>query len=170
MPPDPQDKLTIVAQTLLDTVVLILNTTSSLAPASQFLTPSQPAFDCEFVAVQVARLNEEVTSPLTPVMATGNRNRFGNVILANYIMYVVRCAPEMDDSGNAPSDADKTNSAYQTQRDGWVIWNGIRSYQDDIFDDCIGVHFDGGVPIQEAGGFVGWAFSIRAAIEGYEFV
>lgn len=167
MPPDPQDRLTLVAQTLLDTVVTILETTSSGAPESRFLTSSQPAIDCEFVAVQVARLNEEVTSPLTPVMATGNRNRFGNVILANYIMYVVRCAPEMDNSGNPPSDEDKTNSAYEVQRDGWVIWNGIRYYQDDIFDDCIGVHFDGGLPIPESGGYVGWAFSIRAAIEGY---
>lgn len=166
MPPDPQDALTIKAQALLDTVVTILNTTPSLAPESQYLTPSQPAFDCEFVAVQVSRLAEEFTSPLTPVMATGNRNRLGNVILASYIVYVVRCAPVMQGM-NAPTDAAKTASAHEVQRDGWVIWNGIREAQDELFDDCIGVHFDGGMPIQEMGAFVGWAFQIRAMIEGY---
>lgn len=166
MPPDPQDALTTTAQALLDTTVAILNTTPSLAPESQYLTPSQPAFDCEFVAVQVSRLAEEATSPLTPVMATGNRNRLGNVILATYIIYVVRCAPVMD-GFNPPTDAAKTASAAQTQRDGWVIWNAIRDQQDTLFDDCIGVHFDGGLPIQEQGAFVGWAFQIRAMIEGY---
>lgn len=166
MPPTSIDQLTITAQALLDTVVTILNTTPSLAPDSQFLTPSKPAFDCEFVAVQVARLAEAPTSPLTPNLAVGNRNRFGNVIQATYIIYVVRCAPEMEGS-RPPSDAAKTASAGVVERDGWALWNGIRDQQDELFDDCIGVMFDGGVPIQEEGAFVGWAFQIRASIEGY---
>jgi hypothetical protein len=166
MPTTSLAELTIVAQAVLDTTVTILNTTPALAPDSQFLTPSRPAFDCEFVAVQVARLGEETTSPLTTAMVVGNRDRFGNVILATYVIYVVRCAPEMQGS-NPPTDAAKTASATTIQEDGWAIWNGWRDQQDFVFDDCIGVHFDGGVPIQEEGGFIGWQFQLRAMIEGY---
>lgn len=166
MAPTSIDQLTILANAVLDTTVTILNTTAAMAPESQFLTPSRPAFDCEFVAVQVARLAEAATSPLTPALAPGNRNRLGNVILASYIIYVVRCAPEMN--GNfAPTDAAKTISAAIVQQDGWALWNGWRDQQDEIFDDCAGVYFDGGVPIQEEGGFVGWTFQFRAMIEGY---
>jgi hypothetical protein len=166
MPPTSIHQLTIVAQAILDSTVTILNTTTAMAPNSQFLSPSRPAFDCEFVAVQVSRLAEETTSPLTTALVLGNRNRLGNVILATYIIYVVRCAPEMQGS-NAPTDAAKTASATTVQEDGWALWNGWRAEQDVIFDDCIGVHFDGGVPIQEGGGYVGWSFQIRAMIEGY---
>jgi hypothetical protein len=166
MAPTSIDQLTVTAQALLDTVVAILETTPSGAPASQFLTPAEPAFDCEFVAVQAARLGEAPTSPQTPPMAPGNRNRMGNVIYASYIMYVVRCAPQMQ-GNNAPTDAAKTASAGVVQRDGWALWNGIRDAQDMLFDDCLGVLFDGGVPIPEQGGMVGWAFQIRATIEGY---
>lgn len=166
MPPTTLSQLTTVAQAILDTAVTILNTTAAMAPDSQFLSPSAPAFDCEFVAVQVTRLSEENTSPLTPSMATGNRNRFGNVILASYVVYVVRCAPEMQ-GANPPTDAAKTASATTVQEDGWALWNGFREEQDLLFDDCIGVHFEGGVPIQEQGAYVGWIFAFRAAIEGY---
>jgi len=166
MPPDPLDRLTDYAQSLLDAVVIILGTTDAGAPASQFLTPAAPAFDCEFVAVQVALLSEESTSPLSPLMATGNRNRFGNIILVSYDVYVVRCGPEII-GGQPPSDAAKTASAALVQQDGWALWNGLREVQDTLFDDCIGAYFDGGAPIEESGGFIGWAFSMRAAIEGY---
>ena len=167
MAPTTLAQLTIVAQAVLDTTVTLLNTTPALAPTSQFLTPSRPAFDCEFVAVQVGRLGEETTLPLSSVMVTGNRNRFGNVILATYVIYVIRCAPEMQ-GANPPTDAAKTASAMTVQEDGWVIWNGWREEQEFVFDNCIGVHFDGGTPIQEEGGFVGWQFQMRAMIEGYE--
>ena len=143
----------------------ILDTTTARAPASQFLSPTRPAFDCEFVAVQVARLAEDTTSPLS-LTATKKRNHFGNIILATFLIYVVRCAPMMV-GANPPTDAAKTASATTVQEDAWAIWNGIRDQQDELFDDCLGVYFDGGTPIQESGGYVGWLFQIRASIEGY---
>lgn len=166
MPETSLAQLTTVSQAILDTTVIILNTTPAMAPDSQFLTPSRPAFDCEFVAVQVSRLAEETTLPLSSVPITGNRNRFGNIILATFIIYVVRCAPQMYGE-NAPTDAAKTASATTVQEDGWAIWNGWREEQGIVFDNCQGVHFDGGLPIQEEGGFVGWTFQLRAMIEGY---
>lgn len=166
MAPTSPDQLTIVAQAILDTVVTILNTTDAGAPASQFLTGTRPAFDCEFVAVQAARLGEESTSPLSPIMVTGRRDDFGNVILTTWIIYVVRCAPNMIGT-KAPTDAAKTAGASIVQHDAWVLWNAIRADQDDLFDGCIGAHFDGGVPIQEEGGYMGWSMQLRAMIEGY---
>lgn len=165
MAPTTIDQLNLVATDLLNAVVTILNTTDALAPNSQFLTPARPAFDCEFVAVQVSRLAEDTTAPLN-VTATKKRNVFGNIIIATFVIYVVRCAPMMVGS-SPPTDAAKTASAATVHQDGWSLWNGIRDQQDDLFDACLGVYFDGGVPIPEAGGYVGWQFQIRASIEGY---
>lgn len=162
---NPLERLTILAQAVLDATVTILNTTASLAPASQFLTPARPAFDCEFVAVWVSRLSEDSTSPLN-ITSTKKRNIFGNIILATFVIYVVRCAPPP--VGNMPpTDAAKTLSAAIVEQDGWALWNGIRDQQDELFDNCLGVYFDGGIPIEERGGFVGWQFQFRASIEGY---
>lgn len=162
---NPLERLTVLAQAVLDACVTILNTTTALAPTSQFLTPARPAFDCEFVAVWVSRLSEDNTSPLN-ITSTKRRNHFGNVILATFVIYVVRCAPMIQGS-SPPTDAAKTASAATVQEDGWALWNGIRDVQDTLFDDCLGVYFDGGVPIEERGGYVGWQFTFRASIEGY---
>jgi hypothetical protein len=158
--------LSFIAQNLLDTSAIILDTTPALAPTSQFLSPSRPAIDCEFLAVQITRLAEDTTSPLG-LTDMKRRNHFGNIILATFVIYVARCAPEMV-GANPPTDAAKTASALTVQEDGWALWNGIREYQDSLFDGCLGVYFDGGIPIQEEGGFMGWQFQIRASVEGYD--
>jgi len=165
MAPTSIDQLGDVAQSLLDEAVTILGTTDAGVPASQFLSPARPAFDCEFVAVQTSFLQEDFTSPLA-TLETKKRNKFGNIILATFQIYVVRCAPEIQ-GGNPPSDLAKTNSALMVMQDGWALWNGLRAAQDDLFDPCLGVYFDNGIPIPESGGFLGWIFSIRATIEGY---
>jgi hypothetical protein len=161
---EPQERLTLTAQALLDACVLILDTTAARAPVSQFLTSWRPAFDCEFVAVQIPRIGEDNTSPLQ-VLETKKRNRFGNLIVATFVIYVVRCGPVLN--GGIPTDAAKTTNAGIVLQDGWVLWNGMRDQQDEIFDDCLGVYFDGGVPLPESGNYVGWQFQIRANIEGY---
>lgn len=165
MAPTSIDQLGIVAQVVLDEAVLILDTTTAMAPASQFLTAARPAFDCEFVAVQTAFLQDDATSPLA-ILDTKKRNKFGEIILATFTIYVVRCAP-MPLSGNPPTDAAKTANTLGILQDGWALWNGFRAAQDDIFDGCLGVYFDSGIPIAESGGFVGWMFTIRVSIEGY---
>jgi len=150
---------------LLDASVAILDTTPEGAPHSQFLASGRPAFDCEFVAVQVVRVAEDATSPLS-VLETKRRNHFGNIIVVTFVIYVVRCGPSIK-QGLPPTDQAKSENAAIVFRDGWVLWNGIRDIQDDLFDGCLGVYFDGGLPIDEQGGYVGWVFQIRASIEGY---
>ena len=166
----PIERLTVTAQALLDACVTILGTTKGGIPESQFLTSGRPAFDCEFVAVQVALLREDTTQPLS-ILETKKRNRFGNIILATFVIYVVRCGPTPKPGQRTspiPSDEDKTENAALVYEDGWALWNGIRDVQDDLFDACLGVYFDGGTPIAEQGGFVGWQFQIRASIDGYD--
>jgi hypothetical protein len=165
MPPTTLQQLTTVAQAVLDEAVAILDTTVAEAPESQFLTATRPAIDCEFVAVQVSRITEDTTSPLG-ITETKKRNAFGNIILATFVIWVVRCGPDIS-GGLPPSDAGKTANATIVQEDAWALWNGFRDAQDVLFDGCLGVYFDGGTPVQESGGFVGWTFQIRASIEGY---
>jgi hypothetical protein len=165
MAPTSINQLGVVAQVVLDTAVTILNTTDLGAPESQFLTPSRPSFDCEFVAVQTTYLTDDTTSPMG--LDSKKRNKFGNLPMLTFLVYVVRCAPEIV-GAKLPSDAAKTQSALDVMQDGWALWNGFRAVQDDIFDGCLGIYFDFGLPIQEQGGYVGWQFEIRASIEGYE--
>lgn len=166
MPPTTIAELGSVTQALLDEVVDILGTTTLGPPPNQFLSPATPAIDCEFVAVETTYLQEDFTSPLA-ILETKKRNVFGNVIIATWVIWVVRCAPQME-GHNAPTDAAKTEAALVVMEDGWALWNGLRAAQDTLFDNCLGVYFDQGTPLREQGGYMGWTFQIRASIEGYE--
>lgn len=166
MAPTTIAQLGLVAQTLLDQTVLILETTSGGVPGSQYLAVAQPAFDCEFVAVQTQFLQDDVTSPLA-ALDTKKRNKFGELITATFTIYVVRCAPQLQRDGGPPSDTAKTENSLMILEDGWALWNGFRAIQDDVFDGCLGAYFDSGVPVSESGGFIGWVFTMRANIEGY---
>lgn len=165
MPPDPTDRLSDYTQALLDAAVIILDTTPALAPQSQFICSSMPAIDCEFVAVQAAAVREDATSPMG--IEAKRRVDFGNLILVSYYVYIVRCAP-MPSRQGPPTDAEKSANTLTVLKDIWVLWNGIRDMQKDLFDGCLGVYFDGALPIAEEGGFLGWRFGISATIPGYE--
>lgn len=156
--------LGVLSQAVLDAVVGILESTSAGAPASQFVTVARPAFDCEFVAVQLSRLADDATTP--GGLGAKRRNVFGNIPLPTLDIFVVRCTTQVT-NGMHPTDAAKTETALMVQEDAWALWNGLRAVQDEIFDGCTGVYFDYGIPIAERGGYVGWTMSIRSPIEGY---
>lgn len=161
--------LTDEADALLAVCEAALATTDAGVPDRVFLSPSPPIWDCcPFLNVYVAGLREETTSPISPIAETALRGKFGNVILATYVITAVRCAPVPAGLNGLPSVADIQASAIEVEQDGWALWNGIRHAHADgvIFDRCIGVHFDGGSPIAEQGGCVGWQFQIRASIPG----
>lgn len=165
--PDPTDRIVEQATALLDEVVAILNAeTAEGAPKSQFLCTARPPIDCEFVAVQLPRISEDTTSPLG-VTGTKRRDDFGNIILITYVVWVIRCAPMPTRTG-APTDAEKSRISGNTMKDGWVIWNGIRVAQDELFDACLGVYFDGWNSFPEQGGFQGGTFQIRVSLAGYD--
>jgi hypothetical protein len=119
MPSTTLQQLGSVAQALLDESVSVLSTTALGVPESQHLVASRPAIDCEFVAVQMARLAEDATSPLA-ALDTKRRNRFGNVIMATFVIYVVRCAANPIGMAATPTDAAKTASAHEVIEDAWA--------------------------------------------------
>lgn len=163
--PNTSVSLGLLSRALLDAAVGILATTGAGAPVHQFVTVARPAFDCEMVAVQLSRLADDATSPAG--LGSKRRNVFGNIPLPSLDVFVIRCTTPLPNSGEFPSDEAKTETAMIVQEDAWVLWNGLRDQQDELFDGCTGVYFDYGIPVAERGGYVGWQMSIRSPIGGY---
>ena len=167
--PSTIETLTLYAQSVLTVAEEALALTDAGLPERSYNSPAAPTFDCcPALMVHVSGLDEAPTSPLSPAEVTARRGDFGNIILASYIITAIRCAPVPDSSGNPPSVAEIEAATVEVQQDGWALWNRLRHAVADgeIFDDCLGVHVDSGVPIAEQGGCVGWQFSIRASIPG----
>lgn len=169
--PSDVTSLSDYADAVLGVAVDSLATTTAGAPDRAYVSPAQPTFDCcPMLTVVVTGLSEASTSPTTPAEIPARRTDFGSVILAGYAVWALRCAPVIE-NGQLPSPSEIAAVALEVQEDGWALWNGLRHAhrRGDIFDGCLGVHFDGGVPINEQGGCVGWLFQIRAMIPGIPF-
>lgn len=146
-----------------------LATTLQGTPEISQLVPSGPVFDCcPALYVEVPFLREAPTSPLSPPEASALRSKFGNVILATYVITVVRCAANPTTGRTMPTVTQIEAVAAQVLEDAFALWNGVRHAVEDgtLFDGCLGVHFDGIVPIPEQGGCVGRQMTIRASIPG----
>lgn len=159
------DQLGLVAQNLQDAAEAIIGTTTAGVPASTFISAARPAWDCEFLSVQVSLLGDDFTSPLE-VLETKLRNHYGELIVSTFDVWIVRCGPNLAKK-LPPSDETKTTNSLQVIQDGWALWNGLRAVQDEIFDGCLGVYFDNWAPQPEQGGYVGGVLTIRASVEGY---
>lgn len=166
----PSDVTTLsdYADAVLGVAIESLNMTTAGAPDRAYVSPAQPTFDCcPMLTVVVTGLDEADTSPTFPAEAPARRTDFGNVILASYEIWAIRCAPVIN-GGELPSPSEIAASALEVQEDGWALWNGLREAirANDLFDGCLGIHVDGGNPINEQGGCVGWVFRLRASIPG----
>lgn len=157
------------ASDLLTVSIAALATTDSGAPVEAFVSAiAPPTFDCcPMLAVAVTGLAEAPTKPGSPAESVARRTTYGNIILAGYGIWALRCAPTVD-GRQLPTMAQKVASADEVEQDGWALWNGIRHAvaNGELFETCTGVHFDGGQPITEQGGCVGWVFRLRAMIPG----
>jgi hypothetical protein len=168
MPASTVTTLTEYANDVLVVAVDALDTTSAGVPDRAYVDTGPPAWDCcPFLTVYVAALTEAPTSPLGPGMATARRRETGYVIFATYVINAIRCAPPLGNNG-LPTVAAKQAVSATVLEDGWALLNHFEHAIDnnEIFERCIGVIFDGGVPISERGGCVGWQFQIRAPIDG----
>lgn len=135
-------------------------------PERSYVSPTEPAFDCcPFLTVYVSALGE---APTSEVGIGGRRSTTGSVILATYQVIAVRCAPEPGTGTGLPSLQSIESAAQAVMEDGWALWNRMRAAVrcGEMFSECSEVYLDGGVPIPEQGGCVGWQFTIRAAIPG----
>lgn len=157
-----------LAAELLSVSETALATTAAGTPALAYLAPATPVFDCcPALIVNVGALSEEVTSPTAPIAATGQRDRYGRIILATLVVTALRCAPKPLKDGSVTVAANEA-ATLEVLEDAWALWNGITcAIKNDTFEGlCSYVHIQQSVSIQEQGGCVGWQFTLRAEIGG----
>jgi hypothetical protein len=157
--------LAVEVQTVAETA---LTPTIGGVPPLSYITPSEPAYDCcPALVVWISRLEEEATSPLSPPAAISHRASYGRINLVTFQVIVLRCAP-VGRNGNPPPVEEQTATAEVTYQDGWALWTSFyRSIDSDVFRGlCREVYFDGGFPVDDQGGCVGWNFTIRTEIAG----
>ncbi len=164
-----------VAQELLEASVTILNDTIGGPVALAYLSPGLPSLDFQRdqVAVWVAALGDEATSPLAPIPVTGQRRRMGWTNLAVYSVMVARCVHSGQTTKGGyepPTIYELSGDARKTMEDGWAIWNGVSTaiIDDGLFGGtCTDIKFVSMTPLSIAGGMAGWVLTISAELAGY---
>jgi len=142
--------------------------TTGGVPDRSFVAPAEPALDCcPQLTVHVPALSEATTGVGPGGVADGHRTMRGSIILATYVVLIVRCAPAWNGQ-EPPTPVLIEEVAQQVQEDGWALWNRLRAAIrcGEIFGECAEVYFDGGSAFPEQGGCVGWTFTIRASLPG----
>lgn len=158
-------------QELAEDVLLVarncLATTDAGEPATFYVGPVLPAYDCcPALIVSVALLTEEATSPLA-ITDTGRRASFGRVNLVTFLITALRCAAKVQNDGSVLT-ADMEAASTEVNQDAWALWEGFyHAVGNGTFvGRCSDVHFDRGQAIREQGGCVGWEFALRAQLDG----
>lgn len=176
--PGPGD-LQATAQELLDACIDALDSIPTFepelegAPARSFISPGQPALEgCDQLAVHVPLIQAADTSP--GGLSAGRRNA-AIVWHTTFVVTIDRCV--IDTRGQSQTamlepyrPEDLTNTARQTNADGWALWNHIyNAWQSgDLFTLCTEVFFDGIRALPEEGGRAGWTITLRVKLDGYE--
>jgi hypothetical protein len=140
------------------------------APATAFVSPSLPVFDCcPMLAVYVPALGEALTSPTSGALVGGHRRTFGRVNLTTLVVTIVRCDQEKPDN-MLPDVAAKQATAAEVMQDVWTLWNGLYRLVDDgvLFEGCGERYLDGARLINSSGGCVGYTITLRISLPGYD--
>lgn len=90
------------------------------------------------------------------------------VATVTFVITVVRCTPTGGISKKAKIE-DMELSAQQHAQDMWAVTDAVRKAQGagTLFDGaCSEIFFEGGTPLDPAGGCVGWVLRYRASIQG----
>lgn len=164
-----------VAQELLDASEAILATTVGGPVALAYLSPGLPAIDfqCDQVAVYIAAIADEGTSPIAPIPVTGYRRRRGWVNIVGFSAMAIRCVSSGDTAHNGyqpPNAAVLSSDARKVMEDGWALWNGISTaiIEDGLFGGtCNDIKFVSLAPMIPQGGVAGWVLTVTAEMPGY---
>ncbi len=164
-----------VAQEFLEAAVAIVNDTIGGPVALAYLSPGLPSLDfqCDQIAVWIAALGDEQTSPLSPVPQPGQKRRIGWVNLATFSCMVARCVNvgTTTKAGYEPPTIYQLSSdARKTMEDGWALWNGVSTaIRDDALfgGTCMDIKFLSMSPLTPAGGMAGWVLTLSAEMAGY---
>jgi hypothetical protein len=158
------------ASELLDACVLILDAEAPLgAPATTFVSPGEPADDCDMLTVRVQNLGEEGTSP-AGIGDAGHRHRWQRINQATFVIRVIRCVPTSRGDGTPETPAEMAAAAGNLYADGWSLWNGLMQLRRDsglLNGYCSAVYFESAVVVPLLGFVGGWEITLRADLNGY---
>jgi hypothetical protein len=140
-------------------------------PDRAYVSPGLPAFDCEQLTVHVAALAEEVTSPLNPNPATGQRHKFGRICDVTFTTTIVRDLCALTDQNTPPDPVAEDRDALQLDCDAWVIWETFyyRARAGTLLgaDRCLIRRMQASHPVDPSGGVGGWLIQMQLQIDGY---
>lgn len=143
------------------------------APGRTYVSPGEPAADCEQLTVHTVSLEEAATEPTGQGgLATGRRASYGRLSHPQFFMMLFRCVPVAKQELTRivpPSVAEQTASAQQLNADAWALWNHLYSLvvHKQLWSTCQGI-FPGPMrALPESGGFGGWLLSYRVRLDGY---
>lgn len=158
----PTDRLFVVA----DQVLAALESFYPAAPDSlalperRYVSDGTPAYDCEQVAVQVAR----TMGILGNVAAEQAMQVLGPMVqrAAEVVVHVIRCAPVVDDDGSAPSTDEVEASARGVLADAVMVPDALlAAYKAGLLGACSGVALGGWAGYGPEGGLVGGLVTVR---------
>lgn len=139
-------------------------------PPRAYVSPGLPAFDCEQLTVYGASLSEEITSPLSPNTATGQRHKFGRISLVTFTTTVARCLI-VQDTNVPPDPISEDLDARQLLSDARVIWQTFywHAKQGTLLgeDRCSIRKSQASHPTDPSGGIGGWNIVFTLEIDGY---
>lgn len=164
-----------LASRLLEVSADALDTLSALGldgcPGRAYVAPGIPAFDCEQLTVYAVALAEEITSPLSPNTATGQRHKFGRINLVSFTVSIARECVEVTDNNVPPSAEQEDLAARQVLCDARVLWESIywRAKTNTLFggDRCSIRKMTASHPEDPSGGIGGWQIQLTVEIDGY---
>lgn len=145
-------------------------------PERRYVSPGEPAADCEQLTVHTIGIEEAPTEPTGPGgLATGRRASYGRLNHPAFVMTLFRCVP-VPDQGltkvTPPPVADMEAAARQLNADGWALWNHLYNLvrAQLLWSKCQGIFPGPARALPQQGGFGGWVLAYRVRLDGYEEV
>lgn len=128
-------------------------------PARQYVSPGEPPFDCELVAVHWARTI--ASGQPIPLPSVRQQQKTGVVPVADFVVTVVRCTPTPR-AGATPSAAVLQASAEQLGLDAEAIRHALVAMvkAGTVGGSCRAVAFRDVAAATPSGGFVGFTAGI----------
>lgn len=98
---------------------------------------------------------------------------YGSVNVISLTITIIRCVSIAKGGGSisVPTAAAMDTDAQRSYRDGWRIWNGVRTalHEGRLWTtySCRNVELGPAIPIAPAGGGAGWTINVITTLDGY---
>lgn len=150
----------VLAGDVLDALVSHFASEGVDLPSRRYRTIGVPATDCEQVVVSVPSLFSGLpgSSNLGPL-------RPGVTNAVELALYVIRCVPKLDDSGNPPDPGELETSAEELLTDAATLRDAVfAADKAGVFGNCNDVVLAECTAIGPEGGYAGWRQTLRVGL------